>query len=207
MDCYRWMRPWHIVKRRRWQRVDDTVECFELRLAVKPWSRSVRMVIYRKKVAHETRKNFQLDLFDPDDGHYEYSAVATNKSVTGHTLWFFMCGRDKHEKVCGELKSGYAFGCVPTQKYEANSAWQAVSIIAFNLMRRFQAITTAGQCRSRNRKRRALRRFELIHALRYRFLNRAGLMINPNGGTTLEVGDNAMVRERFRSIHHKLATA
>jgi hypothetical protein len=204
--------PWlglkgHIVKRRRWQRVDDTVDCFELRLAIKPWSRSVRMVIYRKKVAHETRKNFQLDLFDPDDGHYEYSAVATNKSITGRTLWFFMCGRGIHEKVYGELKSGYAFGCVPTQKFEANSAWQAVSIIAFNLMRGFQAITTADQCRSRNRKRRALRRFELIHTLRYRFLNRAGLMINPNGRPTLDVGDNAMVRERFSSIHHKLATA
>jgi glycoprotein 2-beta-D-xylosyltransferase len=32
-------------------------------------------VIYRKRVSHESRrKNFQLDLFDPDDGHFEYSA-------------------------------------------------------------------------------------------------------------------------------------
>ncbi len=204
--------PWlglkgHIVKRRRWKRVDDTVDCFELRLAVKPWQRSVRVVIYRKKVAHETRKNFQLDLFDPDDGHYEYSAVATNKSITGRTLWSFMCGRSVHEKVYGELKSGYAFDCVPTQRFEANSAWQVLSIIAFNLMRGFQAKTTAHQCRPRNRKRRALRRFELIHTLRYRFLNRAGLIVHPSGKPTLDVGDNVMVRERFSSIHRKLATA
>jgi hypothetical protein len=26
---------------------------------------------YRKHVGHQTRKNFQLDLFTPDDGHYE----------------------------------------------------------------------------------------------------------------------------------------
>jgi hypothetical protein len=35
-------------------------------------------VVYRKHVSHESRKNFQLDLFSPDDGHFEYSAVATN---------------------------------------------------------------------------------------------------------------------------------
>ena len=41
----------------------------------------MRVVIYRKRVQHETRKNFQLDLFDPADGHYEYSAVVTNKDA------------------------------------------------------------------------------------------------------------------------------
>lgn len=33
----------------------------------------------RRRVSHVTAKNFQLDLFDPDDGDYEYSAVTTNK--------------------------------------------------------------------------------------------------------------------------------
>ena len=31
---------------------------------------------------HATRKNFQLDLFSPDDGHFEYSAVTTNKALS-----------------------------------------------------------------------------------------------------------------------------
>ena len=39
------------------------------------------MVVYRKRVFHRTRKNFQLDLFSPDNGHYEYSAVVTNKDL------------------------------------------------------------------------------------------------------------------------------
>src|SRR5262245_66066971 len=30
--------------------------------------------IYRKHVRHERAKNFQLDLFSPDDGHFEYYA-------------------------------------------------------------------------------------------------------------------------------------
>ena len=50
-------------------------------------------------------------------GYYEYSAVVTNKVLTGQTLWFFMCGRGTHERVFGELKSGYAFDGVPTQCY------------------------------------------------------------------------------------------
>ena len=81
-----------IARRRRWRRVDATVECFAQRLRVPAWSRSMRVVIYRKRVRHRTARNYQLDLFDPDDGHYEYSAIVTNKAVTGRTLWFFMCG-------------------------------------------------------------------------------------------------------------------
>lgn len=195
-----------IAKRRRWRRVDDTVECFDMRLAVTPWERSMRVVIYRKRVAHFTRKNYQLDLFDPDDGHYEYSAVVSNKSVTGRTLWYFMCGRGCHEKVYGELKSGFAFDCVPSQRYEANSAWQVLSIMAFNLMRGFQAKTTAERRRP-NRQRRSVRRFELIHTLRYRILNRAGLLVQPNGRSTLDVGNSPMVRERFQSVCDALAKA
>ena len=78
-----------------------------------PWQRTLRVVIYRKRVQHETRKNFQLDLFDPADGHYEYSAVVTNKALSGRYLWSFMCGRGGHEKAYGELKSGFAFASVP----------------------------------------------------------------------------------------------
>jgi hypothetical protein len=42
---------------------------------------------YRKHVAHEMRRNFQLDLFTPDDGHYEYSAVATNLALAPAASW------------------------------------------------------------------------------------------------------------------------
>jgi hypothetical protein len=38
-------------------------------------------MIYRKHVRHASRKNFQLDLFTPDDGHFEHYAVATKHDV------------------------------------------------------------------------------------------------------------------------------
>ena len=201
---YRWLGlKERIVECRYWDRVDSTVECFEQWLPVPAWSRNMRVVVYRKRVAHRIAKNYQLDLFDPNDGYFEYSAVVANKEVTGRTLWFFMCGRGAHEKVYGELKGGFAFDCVPTQRYEANSAWQVFSIIAFNLIRALQAGAT--ERRSMNRKRRTIRPFQTIQTLRYRFINRAGLLVQPNGRQILDVGNNPMVRKRFQTIENALA--
>ena len=140
--------PWLGLKARvretpRWTAVTDEVSCAEHTVEVACWQRRCRIVIYRRHVAHETAKNFQLDLFDPNDGHYEYSAVVTNKLIGGPALWAFMCGRGVHEKVYGELKSGFAFGSVPSMRYAANSAWQCLSVLAFNLSRSFQRATTA----------------------------------------------------------------
>ena len=192
-----------VARRRHWERVDETVESFDQWLWVPAWSRVMRVVVYRKRVRHQTAKNYQLDLFDPDDGYYEYSAIATNKEVTGRTLWFFMCGRGTHEKVYGELKGGFAFDCLPTQRYHANSAWQVFSILAFNLMRAMQAGTA--ERRSTNRKRRAIRPFQTIQTLRYGFINRAGLLVQPSGRHILDVGSNPMIRERFKTIESAFA--
>jgi Transposase DDE domain len=60
---------------RRWQPVAPSVTGHETELVIPQWQDlRLRVVLYRKHVHHETRRNFQLDLFTPDDGHYEYSA-------------------------------------------------------------------------------------------------------------------------------------
>jgi len=193
--------PWlglkqKVANRQSWQRVDGTVSCFETRQWLEPWRRTVRIVIYRRRVAHESAKNFQLDLFDPNDGHYEYTAIVTNRTIGGPNLWWLMCGRGVHEKVYGELKNGFAFDSVPTQRYEGNSAWQMLSVLAFNLVRLFQMSSTAPS-RNGNRKRRTLRVFESIQTLRFELFNRAGLLLRPSGRATLDVGNNHVVRQRF----------
>lgn len=204
---YQWLGLKELIAQRgRWQRVAPGVSCFERRLSVTPWGRGCRVVIYRKRVHHRTAKNYQLDLFDPDDGYYEYSAVVTNKAVSARTLWHFMAARGIHEKVYGELKSGFAFGCVPSLSYAANSAWQWFSILAFNLTRGFQRATTAPR-RSANRKRRSLWRFDSIHTLRYQCLHRAGLLLRPGGRSTLDVGTAPAVKRRFLAIHRQLQAA
>jgi hypothetical protein len=203
--------PWVGLKRRveetkRWTRVEETVSCAEHEVELAQWGRSFRVVIYRRRVKHETAKNFQLDLFDPSDGHYEYSAVVTNKSLSGPALWSFMSGRGVHEKVYGELKGGFAFDCVPTMKYAANSAWQMLSVLAFNLMRGFQVATTAER-RGGTRKRRSLYRFETIQTLRFVCLQRAGVITRPGGYATLDVGRSPAVIERFQHLDQALTTA
>ena len=192
-----------IARHRKWERVDETVECFDQLRWVPAWSRWMRVVVYRKRVRYRTAKNYQLDLFDLDDGYFEYSAIVTNKEVTGRTLWFFMCARGTDGKVYGELKDGFAFDCLPTQRCDANSACRVFSILAFNLERPMQDGTT--ERRSTNHKRRAIRSFQTIQTLRYGFINRAGLLVQPGGCHILDAGDYPMIRERFKTIESALA--
>ncbi len=195
-----------VAERKRWTRVDATVDCFEKQLYLEPWKRTMRVVIYRRRVRHEAPKNYQLDLFDPADGHYEYSAIVTNKALTGAYLWYFMCGRGSHEKAYAELKGGFAFDCVPSRRYAANSAWQMLSVMAFNLMRSMQMATTATK-RSPNRKRRTLFRLASIQTLRYTVIQRAGIVVRPCGKQTLDVGNTPKVVAVFREIAQTLARA
>ena len=69
------------------------------------------------------------------------------------------------------------------------------SIIAFNLIRAMQAGTT--ERRSTNRKR-TIRPFQTTQTLRYGFINRAGLLVHPNGRHILDVGNNPMMGERLK---------
>jgi hypothetical protein len=66
----------------------------------------LRVVVYRKRVHHLNPKNYQLDLFSPDDGYFEYSAVATNLTLTPHALWSFAAGCGAQEKTFAETKGG-----------------------------------------------------------------------------------------------------
>jgi hypothetical protein len=202
---YPWVGVKDCVRRTRtWTRVTATVSGAEHAVDIAPWGQRHRIVVYRTHVQHETAKNFQLDLFDPSDGHYEYSAVVTNKALGGPALWAFMCGRGVHEKVYGELKSGVAFACVPTMQYAANSAWQLLSVLAFNLSRSFQLATTARR-RAASRKRRTLFGFETIHTLRALCLQRAGVLAHPQGRAILDVGPAPAVAERFERLDRLLA--
>ncbi len=195
-----------IAARQRWRPVSSEVSCFETELEMKRWGQRLRVVIYRKHVHHESRKNYQLDLFDPDTGHWEYSAVATNTELSGPVLWSFMSGRSAHEKAYGELKTGFAFNSIPSQQEQANTAWQLFSVLAFNLSRAFQAATTAPK-RASDDKRTTLYRFSAIHTLRYKLLNRAGVITFPQGQATLDLGSAPMVKTFFEEVRQKLEIA
>lgn len=205
------MVPWlglrDIVKRcEHWQPLNAEISYFETTLPVACWAIDFPVVVYRRRVGHETRKNFQLDLFLPDDGHYEYSAVTSNKQMGAVALWHYMAGRGAQEKTLGELKDGFAFDSVPTNHYSANSAWQQLSVLAMNLLRRFQMETTAAT-RPRTRKRTFLYVLESIKTARFTWLNVAGRFLATNGVRRLRLSDITAIRNRYERLERALALA
>jgi hypothetical protein len=188
-----------IRRRRRWKRVRSGLQAFATRLSIPKWGLSLRVVIYRKHVSHRTRKNFQLDLFHPDDGHYEYSAVATNKAVRLRTLWDFMAGRGGHEKTLGELKQHLAFDTIPTQDWDANSTWLLISALTHNVVRQFQ-LSTGAPPRSNGAKRTYRWVLESLRTLRYELLNVPAKIAKPEGRPELRLAAAPETQRRITQI-------
>ena len=84
--------------RQHWEPLAPDVAGFMADLAIPQWNLQLRVMLYRKHVQHETPKNFQLDLFTPDDGHFEYYAVATNLALGLPALYASVCGRGSRRK-------------------------------------------------------------------------------------------------------------
>jgi hypothetical protein len=202
---WQWLDLTGLIKaRRRWKHINTQLSYFEATLTV--WDVTVRVAIYRKKVFHRSRKNYQLDLFDPNDGYYEYSAIATNLSLAPRKLWNFMAGRGEHEKVIGQLRGQLAFATVPTHRYGANSAWQQITAIAHNLLVSFQ-IDTGARRRNRTEKRTCLYKLKTAQTLRFELLNRAGRVVRPNGTSILRLSRNSRYRDLFTWTAQALKTA
>ncbi|MEZ4652423.1 MAG: IS1380 family transposase [Candidatus Eisenbacteria bacterium] len=188
-----------IRARQEWTRIDDEVDGFSASLFLEPWQREVRLRIYRRRVFHQTRKGYQLSLFDPHDGMFEFSVVATNLPWDERRIWWFMCGRGAHEKAIGELKSGLALSTVPTDHYGANGAWQQLVVIAHTLLTNFQ-IETGAPRRCRTWKRTPIPLLRRANTLRFELLNRAGRLTKPGGRAILRLADNSTVRNRFAKV-------
>ena len=183
----------------QWEPVEDDIDGFFSHVSINKWDRKVPVAIFRKRVHHRTKKNYQIDLFDPSNGTWEYSAITTNLDLDIRRLWRFMCGRGLHEKVIGELKAGLALNAVPTNHYGANSAWQQLVVLAHNLLANFQ-IETGVSAKPRTQKRTTTWVLQQAQTLRFELFNRAGLLLQPKGRTILKLADNPTVRKRFSGL-------
>jgi Transposase DDE domain group 1 len=189
-----------------WRPVAPDITGFVVAAAATPWGHPVWVAIYRKHVRHRATKNYQLDLFDPNDGHYEYSAVTSNLPLTLANLWWFACGRGNHEKTIAQLKSGLAFHTVPTMTYAANSAWQQLVVLTHNLLTNFQ-LATGAERRTPSRKRTVLHVLQTIQSLRFTFFHRAALLVRPQGVWRLRLMDNRETRRTYERVALALARA
>ena len=192
------------AERERWLPIAPEVTGFFHDLDVPQWNLRLRVMIYRKHVAHESPKNFQLDLFTPDDGHYEYAAVATNLALDLPALYAFICGRGAQEKTLAELKGEFALDVVPTAHYGANSAWQQLSVLAHNLARSFQLDTLATP-KPRSRKRTYAYLIRSMRTLRFLLIVRAGRLARIGGRHVLRLSNNPATETLYASIDHRLA--
>lgn len=192
------------AERQRWLPVAPHVTGFFHALHIPQWNLHLRVMIYRKHVGHESPKNFQLDLFTPDDGHFEYSAVATNLTLDLPALYAFICGRGAQEKTIAELKGEFALDVIPTRHYGANSAWQQLSILAHNLIRSFQLDTLATP-KPRSRKRTYTYLIRSMRTLRFLLVVRAGRLTRLGGRHVLRLSHNPATEALYASISHRLA--
>jgi len=193
-----------IDARKRWTRIGPRLQAFSISHRIEKWDRTERIVVFRKHVSGKSRKNFQLDLFSPDDGHYEYSMVATNKLVSERAVWDFMAGRGGHEKTLGEVKQHLAFATVATNDWDANSTWQLLSAITHNLVRQFQ-IETGAKPRPNGRKRTYRFRLPSVRTLRFELIHLPGRIARPNGKNALRIAAAPASRQYIREIERKLA--
>jgi hypothetical protein len=80
------------AERERWEPLAPDVTGFLAALPIPQWNLYLRVMIYRNHLKRETPKNFQLDLFTPDDGHFTALAIGTRrgqslKAVEGLAGW------------------------------------------------------------------------------------------------------------------------
>jgi len=195
-----------IRHRQRWHRLRDGMGYFEVWLDVAAWDKTLRVVVYRKPVHHQTKKNYQLDLFDPDNGYYEYSAVTANLEITAPALWDFMAGRGAQEKTFAELKGQWALDVVPTRHYSANSAWQQIMVLGHNLLRNFQLQTVATK-KQRSRKRTCAYLLHSLKTIRFKLIHQPARLVKPQGYSVLRFSVAPIAKKLIESIDDKLRAA
>jgi len=194
-----------VAAQARWTAVAADIDGFETRLELAVWGLELRVVVYRKRVHHLSPKNYQLDLFSPDDGYFEYSAVATNLTLSPHALWYFAAGRGAQEKTFAELKGEFALDVVPTNHYGANSAWLQLSILAHNLMRSFQLHSTLATAKPRSLKRTYSYRIASMKTLRFLLINRAARLARISGRKVLRFSSNLATETFYDRVTDHLA--
>ena len=195
-----------IRERQRWHQLQEGMSYFEVSLNVAAWYKTLRVVVYRKPVHHQTKKNYQLDLFDPDNGYYEYSAVTTNLELAAPALWDFMAGRGAQEKTFAELKGQWALEVVPTRNYSANSAWQQIAILGHNLLINFQ-LQTVATAKPKSRKRTCGYLPHSLKTIRFKLIHQPARLVKPQGYSVLRFSVAPSVKKLIQAVEEKLKAA
>ena len=182
-----------IEQRQRWQRASADCDSFELSWKPKSWQRRYRFLVFRKRVKLQHKEPVQLDLFVPYQYGYEFRAILTNKRLTPAKVLAFHNGRGAQEGIFAELKSDNALAYVPTRTWVGNQIYLLAALMAHNLARELQ-MRAQPPARNTTAKRAPLWAFASIATLRHHIIQRAGLLIRPQGQLTLSMSLNDAVK-------------
>lgn len=185
-----------IEARRFWWPLGSGRGYFELAWKPKSWEHRHRFVVVRSQTTVRDPGPVQLDLFVPQAVGFEFKVVLTNKSSGARSVVDFHDGRGAQEGVFAELKSQGQLDYVPTQRLAGNQIFLLCAILAYNLNRELQ-MTVQPQSRGTAPQRPPLWKFERLHTLRGKLLQRAGRFTEPQGRPTLTMSANQAVQEEL----------
>jgi len=211
MPIWKWTGVKDLINQReRWWVASDDLSYFTTTLKLAKWKLEVPIVIFHKCVTKNSlkTKGFQLDLFDPGDGIYEYQVIATNQELTAANVIDFYNGRCGMEREIAELKTEYGFANIPTKHFMANSAYQALAILTHSLVKNFQLATHQAPAKKRSSLRTTSFMFESLKSLRFKVIARAGRIVNVAGTSVLKMASEPKVEAVYRNIEralHKMA--
>ena len=187
-------------QRKRWFRINKQWGYFWIKQPIDSIEHEHYVIILRKNIKNPTA-HYQLQLFSPNNGNYEYTAVVTdNKTWKPKDLLLFVCGRSAQENSISELKTSFAFDHIPTNTYQANSAYIQMSQMAYNLSISMQH--SMGMSASRDTKGKSTRKFKNMKWKTFRFLilNRAGRIAWRNGVKVIELTKNNKTELLYQNI-------
>ena len=191
--------------RHRWFKIDKQWGYFWLKNPIDSIVHDHYVIILRKQL-RDPKKPYQLELFSPNNGFYEYSAVVTDtKRWEPRQLLLFVCGRSAQENSISELKNSFAFDHIPTNLYQANSAYQQISQMAYNVATSMQLTTGLAKKRSENKKNTRLFQAMEWKTIRFLLINRAGRIAWNNGSKVLQMTKNLKTKELYEKISNSLS--
>lgn len=191
-------------QRKKWFKIDNRWRFFWTKNPIDSLHYDHYVLVLRKKLK-DPEKQFQLNLFSPNNGVYEYSAIVTdNRQWNPRELLLFVSGRSGQEKSIGELKTNFAFDSIPTNTYQANSAYMQLSQMAYNLAVSMQH--DMGLARKNKKNPKTTRKYRIMGWKTFRFLilNRAGRIALENGKKVLYLTTNKATNDIFDHIEASL---
>jgi hypothetical protein len=192
-------------KRKRWFKINEKWGYFWLQNPIDSLDHAHHVIILRKQL-RDARKPYQLKLFSPNNGVYEYSAVVTDTNKWDpQQLLLFVSGRSAQENSISELKNSFAFDHVPTNNYQANSAYMQMSQMAYNLATSLQHDMGIVKKRTENKKNTRIFKTMEWKTIRFLLINRAGRIAWENGIKVLQMTRNRKTKELYEKIFNSLS--